>query len=106
MKPLIIFLSIFMLLNTGCNDVPDAQPVERCVLSLKFNKCRCHIWDADNPPGERVVGPGIDMPIEHCDNMVGFRTNPDGPWSMLITWMDELWYWFEDRNSNNNAPNR
>lgn len=94
-KSLITLSIIFP--SVGCDGFPKIDPVERCVISFDFQKCRCHMYKFDNPPGERRVSDSYDEPIAYCHNAVAFRTNPGGAWSTIVSWMDEIYFYLRDK---------
>jgi hypothetical protein len=70
---------------------PQIEPQERCVVSLKFNKCRCIKFDLYN---WKTIGKGYDREIEHCDDLIGFSIED---WATRISpWAKENIRLYED----------
>ena len=70
MKSLItILLTISSLLLISCNHL-EIKPLERCVYSHQFNKCRCMMYDLNEM---KALSNAYDKPVEHCDDIIGFH---------------------------------
>jgi len=98
MKKIMIMLSMICL-NTGCDKVtlPTIENQERCVLSLEYNKCRCHEYAVTRQVIGRV-SPSEDKPIEYCENLVGFKASS---WVKYVLWFEEIFETVDDANKNN-----
>lgn len=60
--------------------------VERCVISIEFDKCRCHQYQI-NKDNIGIVGESTDHELEYCDKLVGFRPKE---WGTLRTFIGDV----------------
>lgn len=99
MQKLIVILTLLStILISGC-EFPRPTPVERCVISITFNKCRCHDYQFYGPDAGRVSN-SIDHELSYCDNSVVFRTDA---WAEIRAWGDELYQFELDQNKNSSS---
>ena len=95
LKKTIILLLIICL--SGCSKIilPTVKDQERCVLSLKYNKCSCHQYRVSKDTVGRV-GETVHHSIEHCENLVGFS-----PMSFIeyVLFFEEVFKAAEDANT-------
>ena len=90
MQKLNLILISLLITFSGCSPwalkavLKEIKPVERCVLSQKFNKCRCHQYDFLK--AERVSD-SYDKEITYCENLIGFR--PD-EWKKVNSYLLSL----------------
>lgn len=80
-----------MITISSCN-FPTIDPIERCVLSIDYQKCRCHLYEISIDNVGRVSD-SVDYPLEYCENLIGFR--PDN-WEYVYLWIKEVWIWVKD----------
>jgi len=78
MKLLIITLLMTSSFLISCKHL-EIKPLERCVYSHTFNKCRCHMYDLNKL---KRISEAYDMPAEYCDDLVGFHAKD---WAEEIT---------------------
>jgi hypothetical protein len=80
---------ILMLLLTifpSCQSISYATHVERCVILLTHNKCRCHTYEINEEYIGRI-GASYDKPLQYCDKLVGFTPVN---WTELRSFVGEL----------------
>jgi len=86
-----IILILLLMTFSGCQSFPTIEPQERCVISLEFDKCRCHEYDLME---DRRVSESYDETVEYCERMVGFR--PDS-WEDIKIWLGEIKLWKDSK---------
>ena len=91
----LIGMMLLMILCNSCS-FPSVEVLERCTISIEYNKCRCIDYEITQ---SRVgpIGEGRDMPLEYCDNLVGF---PLEDYSKLIVWINEVYIWIGQQSGN------
>ena len=67
---------------------------ERCVVSIRFNKCRCHTYRV-SPEVVGRVSDSVDKPISYCDNLIGFSPET---WIEYVLWFEEAFEAVKDAN--------
>jgi hypothetical protein len=87
-----VILILLLTTFSACQNFPSVEPQERCVLSLEFNKCRCHLYDLMN---DRRISDSYDEDATYCERLVGFR--PEA-WQNIKIWLGEIKIWRESRN--------
>lgn len=92
---LILALTICL---SGCGKVfiPKMDDHERCVVSVKFNKCRCHIYRVSSEKVGRISD-SYDKPLNYCNNLVGFKPSI---WIEYVLWFEEVFEAVNDANNN------
>jgi hypothetical protein len=81
MKLIIILLLTTFL--TSCRSVQtqmvctelkkqEINPIEMCDVSIKFNRCRCRLFDLNSWTAK---GEAVDHDLQHCDGIAGYRLN-------------------------------
>ncbi len=58
---------------------------ERCIWSLQYQKCRCHMYRV-SPEKVGRVSDSWDAPPAKCDKLVGFAPNT---WIEYVLWFQE-----------------
>lgn len=93
-----LILPLMICLN-GCSKInlPTIEDQERCVASIKFNKCRCHTYKVSKEKIGRVSD-SVDKPLNYCDNLVGFSPKS---WVNYVLWFEEIFIAVDDANENN-----
>jgi len=56
---------LLLMIFSGCNGVKIDGRYQRCILSIKYNKCRCALYDFEYV--ERLEE-SIDAPMDYCEN--------------------------------------
>jgi len=75
-----ILIIPLLMIFSGCEEIDyKIPPLERCVYSYQFNKCRCHMYDIMKM--ERI-GESYDLEVSYCDDIVGFKASD---WAEQIT---------------------
>lgn len=82
--------------SLGSCGFPRIDPIERCILKVEYNKCRCHTYEISDTNVGRI-GPSVDHPIEYCDRGVVFRPNE---WTSMRTWFEEIKLYLSDKKNN------
>jgi hypothetical protein len=82
---------------SGCGKVliPKMDDHERCVVSIEFNKCRCHIYRVA-PEFVGRVGNSYDKALNYCNNLVGFKPSV---WVEYVLWFEEVFQAVDDANN-------
>jgi len=95
-------LQLTICLNLSCANIelPIKSDERRCIISVKFNKCRCHTYRVSPEFVGRVDEP-TDHALEYCDNLVGF--DPEG-WVRFVLWFEETFQAVRDANSQSQIP--
>jgi hypothetical protein len=94
-KTLIALLIISISFISGCNfpKLNSEETVERCVVSAKFNRCRCHLYEISRSNIGRVSN-SINRPLSYCEGAVAFPANE---WADIVSWYTEIFEWLFDR---------
>ena len=85
--------------SVGCRNFPTINSdeiVTRCVVSFRFNKCRCHDYQISRD-GVGRVSSSVDRPVAYCEGAVAF---PEDSWADIQSWYVEVFQWLEDRENN------
>ena len=75
-----LFLLTFIASCVTTRPVDFRYEAERCIVSERFDKCRCYDY-VITPSFSGNVSDGRDEPLAYCDNLVGF--SPDD-WIALL----------------------
>ena len=82
---------IILILTTFSCVNPQIKPQERCSVSFKFNKCRCHEYDLMSA---KRISEAYDRPLEYCEDLTGFHVDA---WGLDITpWAKESIRYYKD----------
>jgi hypothetical protein len=74
-------LLLMILTLSGCNSIErkaickeikknEIIPLEKCMISFKFQKCRCRIFNMNT---WETIGEAYDQPLEYCDGISGYK---------------------------------
>lgn len=92
-------IGILLLITflSGCTSINLAEKSdeERCVLSVEFQKCRCHQYRVSASQVGRV-SESVDRPIEYCEDLVGFQPKA---WVRYVIWIEDVFQAVEDHNN-------
>lgn len=66
----LIKLILVSILISSCGS--PSTTVERCVVSVRFNECRCHQYLISSDKIGRV-SESIAHDISYCENLIGFK---------------------------------
>lgn len=76
--------ALLIVCLSSCRHTPNFEVrEERCFFSTRFEKCRCFDYLVTNNFSGNI-SEGRDMPLEYCDNFIGF--SPDS-W---VNWLQEV----------------
>ena len=89
-----IGIMLLMIFLNSCGFPQIKPPLERCVVSFEYQKCRCHLYEISKNNIGRISD-SIDHPIEYCENLIGFR--PD-EWSRLAVWFHQVFAWLHQQS--------
>lgn len=87
-----LILMLLLIISSSCQTFPKVKVLERCVISVDSNKCRCHSYQISEKNIGRV-SESIDRSIEYCDKLIGFRAES---WTELRVWFEEIYLWLDD----------
>ena len=90
---------ILILTLVSCAGVklPEKADEERCVISVEYNKCRCHQYRVV-PAFVGRVGDSYDKPMAYCDRRVSFSAES---WIEFVLWFEESFQAVKDANKKN-----
>jgi len=100
---MILILLLIISLNVGCRGTIKLPPIvdqERCIISLEFNKCRCHMYRVSHKEIGRV-GESTNKPLEYCDKLIGFKSSA---WINYALWFEEVFQIVADENRKFTRP--
>lgn len=83
---LIICLSLLLSSCLTTRPINFKYEAERCLVSVDFDKCRCHDYII-TPSFSGRISDSFDRPLEYCNNFVGFSPLS---WVELLNKLDSV----------------